>query len=53
MSSDPDVRYAVVPVGGKISLDFQVQIDGLQQLYLSLKTSIYVCGPETNTGSKF
>lgn len=50
MSSDPNVRDAVVPVGGKISLDFQVQVDGLQQPYLSLKAIIYICGPERNTG---
>lgn len=49
MSSDPDIRYTVVPFEGKISLDFQVQIDGLQQLYLSLKTPVYICGPERNT----
>lgn len=50
MSSDPNVRDTVVPVGGKISLDFQVQVDGLQQLYLSLKAPIYICGPGRNTG---
>lgn len=50
MSSDPNVRDAVIPVGGKISLDFQVQVDRLQQLYLSLKTPIYIRGPERNTG---
>lgn len=48
MSSDPNVRDAVVPVGGKISLDFQVQVYRLQQLYLSQKTPIYIGGPERN-----
>lgn len=43
MSSDLYVRYAVVPVGWKISLDFQVKADRLQQLGLSLKSFIYVC----------
>lgn len=51
MSSDPDVRYAVVPVRRKISLNFQVQIDRLQQLYFSLKTPIYICGPERSAES--
>lgn len=45
MSNDLYVRYAVVPIGWKISQDFQVQADRLQQLGLSLKTFIYVCGP--------
>lgn len=50
MSSDPNVRYVMVPVGGKISLNFQVQVDRLQQLYLSMKTPIHECGPERSTG---
>lgn len=52
MSSDLYVRYAVVPVGWKISLDFQVQADWLQQLGLSLKTFIYVCGPGSSNNKQ-
>jgi len=48
VSSNLYVRDAVVPVGGKISLDFQVKTDWLQQLSLPLKSLIYVRGSGNN-----
>lgn len=49
MSSDLYIRDAVVPISRKISLDFQVQADRLQQLSLAFKFPIFVSGSESKS----
>ena len=45
VSSDLYIRYAVVPGGGQVPLDRDVQADWLQQLRVSLEFTILICGP--------
>ena len=44
VSSDLYIRYAVVPGGGQVPLDRDVQADGLQQLRVSLEITVLICG---------